>query len=247
MKKPFSLCLVFCLSIALPTWAAPLTTSEQQVEFDQGTRAYDAENYKEAYEIWLPLAREDDLAAQRNIAHLFHHGLGVEKDLDRAFYWYERAADAGLASAQANIGILYLTGEGTDKDAEKAAYYLYRAARAGHTVAQYNMALMFDRGVGVTADPIKALAFYYLAARNNHSAAQERLTELVTVAETPIDETDYVQQVEEDWAEDQKKTGFFVLDILSSIYKAAGAQSFDVEMPLDDEPEKIEAHTGQQN
>lgn len=153
--------------------------AQQKVLFDEGVAAYDAGNFTQAYEIWLPLAQRDDLAAMRNVALLLREGRGVERDPERALYFYERAARGGLVSAQLNTAFMYLEGDGIPQDYKTASFWFHAAAIAGVPAARYNLGVMYEKGLGVEKDPARALAWYALAAKVGHQGALERLTELV--------------------------------------------------------------------
>lgn len=153
--------------------------AEQRARFDKGVAAYDEGDYARAYEIWLPLAQRDDLAAMRNVALLLREGRGVERNPERALYFYERAARGGLVSAQLNTAFMYLEGDGIARDYKTASFWFHAAALAGVPAARYNLGVMYEKGLGVAQDPARALAWYTLAARAGHELALERLTQLV--------------------------------------------------------------------
>ena len=156
-----------------------------QKRFAEGVAAYDRGDYKTALDIWLPLARAQDLAAQRNVAHMFRKGLGTEVDLPRALYFYEAAGRAGLATAQLNAAFMHLKGEGTAVDQRKAAYWFDLAARAGLPIAEYNLGVMYETGQGVEKNLALALGWYQRAARAGHPEALERLALLVDQTPPP--------------------------------------------------------------
>lgn len=155
------------------------TRAEIAARFDEGTAAYDKGNYARAYEIWLPLAQRDDLAAMRNVALLLRRGVGVERNPERALYFYERAAHGGLVSAQVNTAFMYLEGDGIPQDYKTASFWFHAAAIAGVPVARYNLGVMYEKGLGVEVDPARALAWYALAAQAGHEQALQRLMLLV--------------------------------------------------------------------
>lgn len=181
--------LLACLPVSLH--AAPGVTVEGQIEeagpteaeqkalFNEGVAAFDEGDYSRAYEIWLPLAQRDDLAAMRNVALLLREGRGVERDPSRALYFYERAARAGLVAAQLNTAFMYLEGDGIEQDYKTASFWFHAAALAGVPAARYNLGVMYEKGLGVAQDSARALAWYALAARFGHEQALERLTQLV--------------------------------------------------------------------
>jgi TPR repeat protein len=160
--------------LALLAFAAPA-----RADFAAGVAAYDRGDYRAAYEEWLPLARKGDLAAQRNVGHLYRSGQGVEQDFAEAAEWYRRAAESGLAAAQVNLGTMYLRGQGVNEDAVEAARWFELAARQGHPIAQYNLGAMHLKGLGVPESEARALGWLNLSARQGHRPAIELLSEFV--------------------------------------------------------------------
>lgn len=166
--------------------ASLLASDPARADFTDGVRAYEAGNYAEAYAQWLPLAEKNDVAAQRNIGHLYRWGQGVEKNIETAMQWYRRAAELGFSRAQANLAAIYLQGEeGVAVNYDEAHKWFAAAAIQGHAVAQYNLGLMFELGLGVEKNEGKALGWYNLAAKSGQPEALERLSQLVKKAEPP--------------------------------------------------------------
>lgn len=154
--------------------------------FVDALAAFERGLYGQAYDIWLPLARGGDPAAQRNVGHLFRFGLGRPQDFHEAVSWYRRAADAGLARAQANLAMMYLRGQGVEQDAETAAYWMAGAAVQGHAIAQYNLALLHLRGEGVPRNEVLAAGWLYRAAQAGHAGALEALGRIVPSLSGPL-------------------------------------------------------------
>ncbi len=86
--------------------------------------------FSEAAEAGVP-------AAQFRLGYLYETGVGVDADADRAEYWYEQAADAGLLSAQLHL-VNTLLGQGTETHTAEAIGWLSRAAQADDPAA-HNM------------------------------------------------------------------------------------------------------------
>jgi TPR repeat protein len=61
---------------------------------------------------------------------------GVNQDYQNAFYWYQKAADAGDAAAQIMLGSLYENGLGVSKDYGRARSWYEKAADQGRPLAQ---------------------------------------------------------------------------------------------------------------
>ena len=158
-----------------------------KADFADGVRAYEAGDHKAAYEAWLPLANRGDVAAMRNIGHLYRWGQGVEKDINQAIHWYRMAAEKGFSRAQANLAAIYLQGdEGVPVNYEEAHKWFAAAAVQNLAVAQYNLGLMYELGLGVEKSEARALGWYNLAAKAGQPEAIERLSQLVKTTEPPL-------------------------------------------------------------
>src|SRR5580698_902276 len=86
--------LLACL-IAFPLSAAPADS-----QFRSGLSAYNSGNYLKALEIWLPLAQHEDAPSQAGVGFIYHRGLGVDVDNQKAFYWLRKAAEHGQPEGQ---------------------------------------------------------------------------------------------------------------------------------------------------
>lgn len=172
MSRPL-LAAAVGLALAVAPFAA-------HADFAQGVRAYEAGDHKAALDAWLPLAERGDVAAMRNVGHLYRWGQGVEKDVPQAMQWYRKAAETGFARAQANLAAIYLQGdEGVPIDYPEARKWFEAAARQGHAVAQYNLGLMYELGLGIEKNDAVALGWYNNAAKAGQPDALERLSLLV--------------------------------------------------------------------
>src|SRR5690606_38554008 len=161
-------------ALLLPLVAAPVA----EASFSAGVAAYEAKDYKKAYDEWIVLARKNDPAAMRNIGHLYRRGLGVEQDYQKAMTWYKRAATLGLDRAQANVAGMYLAGEGVEQDYAQAANWFAQAAQQGHVISQYNLALLLENGLGVRKDERMALGWFAIAAEAGHPESARRAAAL---------------------------------------------------------------------
>ena len=76
-------------------------------------------------------AKLDHPNAQYNLAVMHQRGDGVELDLQKSLFWYEKAAAANLAIAQYNLGMIYFEGAIVLKDEDKARELWKKAADQG--------------------------------------------------------------------------------------------------------------------
>ena len=90
----------------------PLSAAPPDLEFRNGLAAYNGGDYLKALEIWLPLAQHEDAPSQAGVGFIYHRGLGVKADDQKAFYWLRKAAEHGQPEGQMMLGTLYFYGQG---------------------------------------------------------------------------------------------------------------------------------------
>ena len=110
-------------------------------DFQRGLVAYERGDYNAARTFWQPLAEKYDLAALRNIGHLYRLGQGVARDGEKAVRYYTRAAELGFAPAQLNLAVMLYEGDGIPADKKTARLWAQRAADAGYVPASEWLAL----------------------------------------------------------------------------------------------------------
>lgn len=54
--------------------------------------------------------------AQCRLGSLYYNGDDVERNLEKAKYWFENSAEQGDSDAQVSLGSMYLYGEGVEQD-----------------------------------------------------------------------------------------------------------------------------------
>ena len=74
------------------------------------------------------LAEKEYPLAECQVGYFYLEGYGVEKNLEKALYWTERAAQHGDRDAQFNLGWFYENGIVVTKDLECAKAWYSKAA-----------------------------------------------------------------------------------------------------------------------
>ncbi len=148
-----------------------VTASPVRAGYDEGLAAYKSGDFVTAASEFLPLARDGDVRAQRNLGYLYEKGKGVPQDHVEAVSWYRRAADKGDAKAQFNLAIMYFNGEGVFRNYRQAATWLRKAADQGHTEAQYRLGIMASTGRGILTDVVEAHKWFTLASMSGDKGA----------------------------------------------------------------------------
>jgi len=91
MKKNKIFLLLFFVPLFLN--ATDITNSDLTIDYATALKLYKQKKYKSAYPKILQEAKKGNKEAEYLIAHMYEQGLGVKKDLKKAFYWYKKAAD----------------------------------------------------------------------------------------------------------------------------------------------------------
>jgi TPR repeat protein len=112
---------------------------------------------------------------QLNLGAAYDNGIGVERDIDKALQWYQKAAEQGLAEAQFNLAHLMVTEE---LSAVAAAEWMRKAADQGMTDAEYLMGVIYAEGIGVDLDHGQARLWLQKAAAKGHAEAKRLLREM---------------------------------------------------------------------
>jgi TPR repeat protein len=98
--------------------------------------------------------------------------LNAEKEYEKAFLLYKKAAEQGYADAQNNLGQCYELGEGVAQNKEEAVKWYRKSAEQGHAGAQCNLGYCYDCGEGVAQDKEEAVKWYGKSAEQGHARAQ---------------------------------------------------------------------------
>jgi len=164
--------IYFVLAVCAAFMVGILSATPAHANFEDGVRAYLAQDYAAALDVWRPLAEEGHAPAQFGMGLSYENGRGVEHDPTQAAVWYHKAAEQGLADAQFNLGNLYLNASGVPKDSVEAVRWFRRAAEQGMPHAQVNLGYSYETGSGVAKDPAKAVSWYRRAAEQSFPQAQ---------------------------------------------------------------------------
>ncbi len=117
-------------------------------------------------------AENGDAKAQYKLGTRYLKGDGVEKDVARAFLWYQRAAEQGYVDAERYLAVCHASGLGCEKNEAKAAEWFRKAAEHGDAESQFRYGECCEYGRGVSLDTEEAHRWYQQAARQKHPGAQ---------------------------------------------------------------------------
>ncbi|MDA9300631.1 tetratricopeptide repeat protein [Amylibacter sp.] len=149
-----------------------------------GMKAFESGEYKKAYEIWLPKAKDGDPDSQAGIGVLFNFGFDVPKNNNEAMKWYRLAAEQGQSDAQAMLGRMYYHGEGAAINIETAIKWYRLAMKQKNPLAHellgelYNTQGMYDDAERIL---IEAVTLWEETSGINHPGVARALSTLALV------------------------------------------------------------------
>eukprot|EP00358_Blepharisma_japonicum_P004749 CAMPEP_0202941016 /NCGR_PEP_ID=MMETSP1395-20130829/1121_1 /ASSEMBLY_ACC=CAM_ASM_000871 /TAXON_ID=5961 /ORGANISM="Blepharisma japonicum, Strain Stock R1072" /LENGTH=565 /DNA_ID=CAMNT_0049635847 /DNA_START=218 /DNA_END=1913 /DNA_ORIENTATION=+ len=121
--------------------------------------------------LMLANKKYDESSNYQGYASLGNHFLygnpqiGIERNIDQAIHYYEKAAEQNNVQALENLGMVYSQGNKVKKDTQKAIEYLEKAISLGSSQALHTLGMMHLTGNGVEKDIQKALEYFESAAK----------------------------------------------------------------------------------
>lgn len=159
--------------------AANVMADHQRVQF-QLARAYKkAGRAEESVTLFMNGESANYAAAIANLAISYEYSSGVDKDLDRAFDLYERAANLGHAVSSLKLGTWFRDAKTGDTNYSLAMSWFEKARRQGHAEASGYIGHLFQKGFGVPKNIPAAIENYEIAAARDISWAQRNLAWLL--------------------------------------------------------------------
>jgi len=139
--------------------------------YSQGCIYYDKGKYKEAFNIFFDLAKNENADAQNNIACMYLDGFGVKKNKEKAFFWFKKAienesenAEYYLGNYKINLGMI-----------EEGLFLLNEAHTHCQDDAIYLLATYYHNGTFVERDIAKSLKLFEESAILGHKKALLKL------------------------------------------------------------------------
>ena len=141
----------------------PAQMNDADMNLASGVAAFEAKEFRRAFQLLAPLAARGEADAQFRVAVMSRNGLGGVANEALAFSSMRDAAGQGHGLAQHGLGVMYLYGECVEKDEAEAARWFRRAADQGLAGAMMTLGMMYEQGLGVERDAEQARRLYMLA------------------------------------------------------------------------------------
>lgn len=90
----------------------------------------------------------------------FNGSAGIDKNMNKAFYWFKKSAEMGNSVAQCMLGFMYQDGNGISKNLKEAFYWISKSASQGLRDCQYQLGIFYEQGWGEYKN--LSLAFYWI-------------------------------------------------------------------------------------
>lgn len=159
----------FCLSTQAEDAAQPKLTDQQRMKMAQDFA--NKQDWKAVFDIMQPLALEGNVQAQGNLGMLYNLGRGVQKDPEKAYWWFSEAAEKGSIRAINNLAMMYYQGGYVKKDIPQAIKLFETTAKAKDLDAMMMLSEIYLN----QKQPAKVFEWVKKAADLNNLEAKLRL------------------------------------------------------------------------
>jgi len=123
-------------------------------------------------------AEKGDPNAQNKLAVSYMQGADVSKDLGKAFFWFEKAANQNHAEAQYYYATFILNGYATAKSPEKSITWFEKSAQQGNINAQNSLGILYMVGLGTKINYAESFKWLQKAAEGGIADAMYNLGQL---------------------------------------------------------------------
>ena len=107
--------------------------------FYRVTKWYSKTNLTHILPTIQKLIDKNNNEAQYLLGYMYHYGIIVKENYEKAIHYYTLSANQGHSSGQNNLGYMYHYGLGIEQNYEKAIYYYTLSANQDNYYAQYNL------------------------------------------------------------------------------------------------------------
>lgn len=134
------------------------------------------EDLNKAFELLTKSVENNCKESKIYLGQCYNFGLGVEKDLKKAFYWYEEASKDGDVNALIKLGFLYRDSS-MEINFEKSFQYFLQSAEKGSPEGMYLVGLGYLNAEGTQFDLKKGLEYFEKSSELDYDPATTFLGE----------------------------------------------------------------------
>lgn len=113
--------------------------------------------------------------AEYNLALSFYYGENETMNIDSALYWFEQAAEGGIAYAQYNLGVIYHQGIHVERNESEAEKWYIMAAHQDMVDAQFALGMLYYGDDCSTYGCANSIPWIEAAAEQGHNGARNLL------------------------------------------------------------------------
>lgn len=135
-------------------------SDSDSVQLASGIAAFEAKEFRRAWQLLQPLADSGLADAQYRCAIMSQNGLGVVANPEGAVKMMRQASDQNLGIAQHALGVMYVFGEGVETNIDEAIRLLNLAGESGLMGAWTTLGLIYNEGRGVEVNKDLARDYY---------------------------------------------------------------------------------------
>ncbi len=134
-------CKMLALTLVVVTSAMLMPTTAQAAKIEACMKQECIEYFNK----WKKMSYRKYNTALSVMGELYYQGYGTEKNLDKSFKYFKKAAKYKFSYAEYRTALFYLAEE-EYLDTDRGIKYLKRAARNGHTESAFLLALTYGSG-----------------------------------------------------------------------------------------------------
>lgn len=127
-----------------------------------------------AIELLENLSNRGSALSMVYLGDLYTNGRGGERDIERGWQWYQKAADKGSIEASYRLAVARWNYGYYESSVEEFISLVKR----GFSPAMCCLGSIFSSGVGVPRDEQKAVVFFNMASRRGHLLAKQGLSKI---------------------------------------------------------------------
>jgi TPR repeat protein len=151
-----------------------MVSSKVEEIFNEAVKLRKKWKYHQAFELLSELTGY--APAQNQLGEMHYKGLHVERNLDKAFELFNKAAKQGYAPAQYNLGEMYEEGQFVEQNFEQSFKYYKLSADQNCVEALNHLGWLYKDGMsGVKQDSAKAVEYFTKAVDLGYSHSQYEL------------------------------------------------------------------------